>query len=335
MELDFTPQIIAEKEKKTLNKPFRTPNGPKKFSVYVKNEKGNIVKVNFGDPKMEIKRDDPERRKNFRARHNCDNPGPKTKARYWSCKFWESNKSVTDYLKSSENDWDGQTFADIDELIDTYPALAFVEEEVTEEIEADCGCEHEEQMEVEKGVDHEPKMLAVQLMKISKQAGALAEMMKSIDPHTDIDSWVQDKISVATHHIEAAHDYMMYSEIQEPQKMMDMSGGMYKKYGMRNYKKNYGYYMKEAGYYMKEAKHYAGCGMKAGSDMSKYVFNNPGEAMKKAKEMGLDKIHTHETDDDKSIFMPGKTHEELMKKIKEMSARHYGEDSKKKKKKKK
>ena len=80
MELDFTPQIIAEKEKKTLNKPFRTPNGPKKFSVYVKNEKGNIVKVNFGDPKMEIKRDDPERRKNFRARHNCDNPGPKTKA---------------------------------------------------------------------------------------------------------------------------------------------------------------------------------------------------------------------------------------------------------------
>ena len=47
MELDFTPQIIAEKEKKTLNKPFRTPNGPKKFSVYVKNEKGNIVKVNF------------------------------------------------------------------------------------------------------------------------------------------------------------------------------------------------------------------------------------------------------------------------------------------------
>ena len=73
-------------EAKTLNKPFRTPKGPKKFSVYVKNEKGNVVKVNFGDPNMEIKRDDPNRRKNFRARHNCDNPGPKTKARYWSCK---------------------------------------------------------------------------------------------------------------------------------------------------------------------------------------------------------------------------------------------------------
>ena len=74
--------------KVTLNKPFRTPNGPKKFSVYVKNEKGNVVKVNFGDPNMKIKKNIPERRKSFRARHNCDNPGPKWKARYWSCKAW-------------------------------------------------------------------------------------------------------------------------------------------------------------------------------------------------------------------------------------------------------
>ena len=71
-----------------LNKPFRTPDGPKKMSVYVKNEKGNVVKVNFGDPNMEIKKDNPARRKSFRARHNCDNPGPKWKARYWSCKAW-------------------------------------------------------------------------------------------------------------------------------------------------------------------------------------------------------------------------------------------------------
>jgi hypothetical protein len=71
-----------------LNKPFRTPGGPKKFSVYVKNDKGNVVKVNFGDPNMKIKKNIPERRKSFRARHNCDNPGPKWKARYWSCKAW-------------------------------------------------------------------------------------------------------------------------------------------------------------------------------------------------------------------------------------------------------
>jgi len=75
-------------KKVTLNKPFRTPDGPKKFSVYVKNDKGNIVKVNFGDPNMKIKKNIPERRKSFRARHNCDNPGPKWKARYWSCKAW-------------------------------------------------------------------------------------------------------------------------------------------------------------------------------------------------------------------------------------------------------
>lgn len=74
--------------KVTLNKPFRTPDGPKKFSVYVKNEKGNVVKVNFGDPNMEIKKDDPARRRSFRARHKCDSPGPKWKARYWSCKKW-------------------------------------------------------------------------------------------------------------------------------------------------------------------------------------------------------------------------------------------------------
>lgn len=121
MELDFSDKIrarilaevgseeeiseeswAAEKQKgKSLNKPFRTPGGPKKFSVYVKNEKGNVVKVNFGDPNMEIKRDDPARRKSFRARHNCDNPGPKTKAKYWSCKMW-SKKSVTKVTKGEE-----------------------------------------------------------------------------------------------------------------------------------------------------------------------------------------------------------------------------------------
>ena len=95
--LVFKGKASAKEKNVKLNKPFRTPDGPKKFSVYVKNDKGNVVKVNFGDPNMEIKRDDPARRKSFRARHKCDtNPGPKWKAKYWSCKFWESKKSVTD-----------------------------------------------------------------------------------------------------------------------------------------------------------------------------------------------------------------------------------------------
>lgn len=69
-----------------LGKPMR--GDVKKFKVYVKNEKGNVVKVNFGDPDMKIKKSNPARRKSFRARHNCDNPGPRTKARYWSCRKW-------------------------------------------------------------------------------------------------------------------------------------------------------------------------------------------------------------------------------------------------------
>ena len=72
--------------KVTLNKP--TKGDVKKSKVYVKNAKGNVVKVEFGDPDMQIQKDIPSRRKSFRARHNCDNPGPKWKARYWSCKAW-------------------------------------------------------------------------------------------------------------------------------------------------------------------------------------------------------------------------------------------------------
>jgi hypothetical protein len=60
----------------------------KKSKVYVKNPQGNVVKVNFGDKKMRIKKSNPNRRKSFRARHNCSNPGPRHKARYWSCRAW-------------------------------------------------------------------------------------------------------------------------------------------------------------------------------------------------------------------------------------------------------
>jgi hypothetical protein len=74
--------------KVTLNKPFRTPGGPKKSAVYVKNQSGKVVIVRFGDPNMSIKKNIPARRKSFRARHNCENPGPIWKARYWACKSW-------------------------------------------------------------------------------------------------------------------------------------------------------------------------------------------------------------------------------------------------------
>ena len=83
---DSLQEAEYQGKKVTLNKP--TAGDVKKFKVYVKNDKGNVVKVNFSQKGVRIKKDNPERRKSFRARHNCDNPGPKWKARYWSCKKW-------------------------------------------------------------------------------------------------------------------------------------------------------------------------------------------------------------------------------------------------------
>jgi len=89
--VEFYEDVIEEAEyrgrKVKLNKPMR--GDVKKFKVYVKDPKtGNVKKVNFGDPNMRIRKSNPKARKSFRARHNCKNPGPKTKARYWSCKKW-------------------------------------------------------------------------------------------------------------------------------------------------------------------------------------------------------------------------------------------------------
>jgi hypothetical protein len=74
--------------KVTLNKPFRTPDGPKKSAVYVKNKSGKVIIVRFGDPNMSIKKNIPARRKSFRARHKCDQAKDKTTPRYWACKSW-------------------------------------------------------------------------------------------------------------------------------------------------------------------------------------------------------------------------------------------------------
>ena len=78
----------AEYQGRTVKLGKPTRGDVKKFKVYVKNPKGNVVKVNFGDPNSKIKKSNPARRRSFRARHNCDNPGPRHKARYWSCRKW-------------------------------------------------------------------------------------------------------------------------------------------------------------------------------------------------------------------------------------------------------
>ncbi len=92
-EVNFLTEAEYQGRKVNLGKIMQ--GDIKKFKVYVKNDKGKVVKVNFGfggksakGKRMVIKKNNPERRKSFRARHNCDNPGPRWKPRYWACRTW-------------------------------------------------------------------------------------------------------------------------------------------------------------------------------------------------------------------------------------------------------
>lgn len=109
-----------------LDRPFRTPDGPKKFAVYVKD--GDKVKiVRFGDPDMEIRRDDEDARANFRARHSCDTATDKTTPRYWSCRMW-SKKPVSDIAKN-----EGFTISAIINKIDDEKRLVYGWASIVEE----------------------------------------------------------------------------------------------------------------------------------------------------------------------------------------------------------
>jgi len=218
--VNFSNEIRASKDKKTLNKPFRTSKGPKKFSVYVKNEKGNIVKVNFGDPNMEIKRDSPARRKSFRARHQCDtNPGPRWKARYWSCKMWESKKSVTDYTSNSSiedivHQWDGITLWEESDLLKLAPHLAQAEE-ITEEIEAESEDVNEDVSE----------MAIAQLAYISDYSKDLLDKLNTNPKMAEaIEPWVQSKITLMEDYLFAVYNYLIYSQKAEEDKNVIEAG---------------------------------------------------------------------------------------------------------------
>ena len=218
--VNFSSEIRGSKDKKTLNKPFRTSKGPKKFSVYVKNEKGNIVKVNFGDPNMEIKRDDPARRKSFRARMKCDtSPGPRWKANYWSCKMWESKKSVTDYTSKGGVDdvvhqWDGITLWEESDLLKLAPHLAKAEE-ITEEIETESEDVNEEAAE----------MAMAQLAYISDYSKDLLEKLRANSKMSEeIEPWVQSKITLMEDYLFAIYNYLVYSQKGEDNKNVIEAG---------------------------------------------------------------------------------------------------------------
>ena len=250
--LNFTEQIQAEKQKKTLNKPFRTPGGPKKFGVYVKNDKGNVVLVRFGDPNMEIKRDDPQRRKSFRARHNCSNPGPKYKARYWSCYQWRAGAPV----KGSEIDMEveagkglwyniqkkkerrGKNYKAAKPGDKDYPkqdALKkaqgeewdgetfWKQEELlkidpslanAEEVneDCDCGCDCQEC----KGSD-DLEMIASLVKKAVDQMVELQSLISNMDPDSDVEGWILAKVAKIADYTNSIHTYIKYDESEAPE----------------------------------------------------------------------------------------------------------------------
>ena len=233
--VNFSSEIKAAKEKKVLNKPFRTPKGPKKFSVYVKNDKGNVVKVNFGDPNMEIKRDDPARRKSFRARHKCDtNPGPRWKAKYWSCKMWQSKKSVSDMTSKGSveeiiHQWDGITFWNQADLLQVVPGLAEVEEindneDPTSEVENETENNGEQEGEHK---DEAVEMALGQLAYVAEHSKDLIEKIKA-DPSLceEIEPWALSKITLMEDYMFSVYNYIVYSKESEIEASSEIKAGM-------------------------------------------------------------------------------------------------------------
>tara|TARA_B100000287_G_scaffold244769_2_gene230167 strand:- start:2255 stop:3397 length:1143 start_codon:yes stop_codon:yes gene_type:complete len=305
---------------KPLNKPFRTPKGPKKFSVYVKNDKGNVVKVNFGDPNMEIKRDDPKRRKAFRSRHNCDNAGPKWKARYWSCKMW-SKKSVTDVVKGSdEYEWDGETFFDQDELIKACPALADAPEvsESAKRSGPKSGAQTPaEPSERKKGSKKNPKGSAKKgggkITFSEKTTNTLKEKVKSHNAK------YSKKVSLTQLKRVYRRGAGAFSSSHRPN--MSRHGWAMARVNMflkmmrgGKVKDSYRKADQDIAKASKKKKAYS----YGSPDVGDHYFETKEEAMKDAEKMGLKGIHTHKTEDGKTVYMAGPNHEAFMKRHKEI-----------------
>lgn len=171
--------IRAEKLKKVLNKPFYTPDGPKMFAVYVKNEANEILRVNFCDPAFKINRADASARKKYRTRHKCDiNPGSRSCSNYWACKVYQPKTVFVKTVASSNledvvNQWDGQTFWDHSSLLSAYPELA----------KAKC-INDEEVNPIEEDLSNEAELPKEQLNFIIDQSNRALASLKSLDPAT-------------------------------------------------------------------------------------------------------------------------------------------------------
>jgi hypothetical protein len=254
LEIDFSSSI-AKKGKAPLNKPFRLPSGSKKkFGVYVKNDKGNVVKVTFGDPNMSIKRDNPERRKAYRSRHGCDNPGPKWKANYWSCKMWSAKPvskitanedEVTfeiDVQAKNKGLWyniqqkkkrmgknyrpakPGSKDRPSEEALkkaqaDDYTNQDYNWDGETEFDQNQFTQEDPTLNQVETMDDHDMEALEMsesQLSAIADKAEQLLEAMSDPEVADDIlEPWIQNKLAILDDYMATIYDYIMYPSKEE------------------------------------------------------------------------------------------------------------------------
>ncbi len=284
--------------KVTLNKPFRTPNEKKKFGVYTTNSSGKVIIVRFGDPNMEIKRDDPKRRKAFRDRHDCANKKDRTTPGYWSCRQWRSSPVEAVHMKKIYSDKDSSTPAPPkdrrkgsnknpkDSAKDSKGGVTF-SESVTKSLKTKVS-EHNKKSE---------KKVTLGMLKAVYRRGAGA-FSTSHRPGVSRAAWSMARVN-------AFLKLVRSGKPSNPKYVQDND----------LLPSNHGRKSKKA------SEEGCGCGGGCGGGtveakmIRKDVFDNPTEAMSRAKEMGLDGIHSHE-EDGKKVFMPGKTHEEYMSKNK-------------------
>ena len=347
--------LAEDKKNKPLNKPFRTPKGPKKFSVYVKNEKGNVVKVNFGDPNMEIKRDDPARRKSFRARHNCDNPGPKWKARYWSCKQWRAGKKVEGSVED-EYEWDGETLFDHNELLAMNPDLANVPEAEISEAAKRSGRKSGAQTPTEpserkRGSKKNPKGSAGEkggkITFSEKTTNALKEKVKehnskhskkvtlsqlkkvyrrgsgafstSHRPNMSRHGWAMARVNmflkmrrggkVKDSYRKADQDIASASNTNWAAEAMSSLWE-----NIRKKKERMGKNYKPAKPGDKDRPSQEALKRAQGApDVMQHYFKTKEEALKDAEKLGLKGFHSHKTEDGKTLYMAGPSHEAFIK----------------------
>ena len=295
-------------KKVTLNKPFRTPGQKKKFAVYTTNSSGKTIIVRFGDPNMEIKRDDPKRRKAFRDRHNCDTANDKTTPRYWSCRQWRGGKKVEaakdprstpappkDRRKGSKKNKPGSARPG---------GKVTFSEQVTNSLKE----------KVRKHNEKSEKKVTLGMLKAVYRRGAGA-YSTSHRPGVSRAAWSMARVN-------AFLKLVRSGKPSNPKYVQDND----------LLPSNHGRKSKKA------SEEGCGCGGGCGGEtveakmIRKDVFDNPAEAMNRAKEMGLDGIHSHE-EDGKKVFMPGKTHEEYMSKNKgediPKKVEGYGDDEEK------